>query len=275
MAIATFKNSGVRIDYWDEGSGEPVILLHSSSSSSRQWKKLQQEIGGRYRFLALDLYGYGNTDFPESAEAFVLEQEVSLLERLIARIDGLFHLVGHSYGGAVAMKTALKHRDRVCSLYLHEPVAFSLLKMEGRLDEWHEIRSVAADVATHVAHGRHEDAAARFVDYWGGERTWAAMPDHRKPDLVRTVRKVPLDFDAIFAAKDSLSAYGELRMPIRLTAGNTGPLPARLVAELLSAAFGRDTLYVIDGVGHMAPVTHPQEINAHIISHLEANRIGG
>ncbi len=269
--MTSFDDRRVSIGFFDKGAGEPVILLHSSSSSSRQWLNLVEEIGDRYRLLGLDLYGYGDTDFPRSVERFGLDQEVSLVERLIDRLDGPFHLVGHSYGGAVAMKTALEHRDRVRSLYVHEPVAFSLLELTGHIDEWNEIRTLGGGIAAHVNQGRHEEATELFIDYWSGKGTWTSLPNRRKPDFTRTIRKVVLDFDALLADTDELAVYAQLSTPTRITAGNTGPRPARRVAELLGTAFGTESLHVIDGVGHMAPVTHPQKINPHIISHLEAN----
>jgi pimeloyl-ACP methyl ester carboxylesterase len=271
--LTKLQDRTVRIGFDDEGEGEPVILLHSSSSSRRQWRRLKQEIGSRYRFLALDLYGYGDTDFPEPSDGFVLEQEVALVEHVISRIEGRFHLVGHSYGGAVAMKIALKYRDRVRSLYVHEPVAFSLLRMEGLLTEWEEIQRVCAGIASHVQKGFDQEAAELFIDYWGGQGTWAAIPNRRKPVLARSARKVVLDFTALFGASDSLSAYAKLTTPVRVTAGATSPSPARRVAELLGRAFGDGSLHVLDGVGHMAPVTDPEQVNPHIISHLAAHAI--
>ena len=256
-----------------KGEGEPVILLHSSASSSRQWRHLKKEIGDRYRLLALDLYGYGGTEFPPSSDDFRLEKEVTLVERVMEQIAGPFHLVGHSYGGAVALKVALKleHAGRIRSLYVHEPVAFSLLRLEGKDAEWGEITSLCARIAGHVDHGQNDKAAKLFIDYWSGAGTWDAIPEQRKADYAAYSPKVVLDFTALFAASDPLSAYGDLEMPMRVTSGNTGPLPARRVAELLGRAKGDGVLRVIDGVGHMAPVTDPDRVNPEIIAHLEAN----
>lgn len=256
-----------------KGKGEPVILLHSSASSGRQWRHLKRAIGDRYRLLALDLCGYGETPLPLHPEGFRLEQEVTLVEQVMEHIEGPFHLVGHSYGGAVALKTALKleHTGRIRSLYVHEPVLFSLLRLEGKQAEWDEITSLCAGIGDHVDHGRNDEAAKLFIDYWSGPGTWDAIPEQRKPDYAAHSPKVVLDFTALFAASDPLSAYGDLKMPMRVTSGNTGPLPARRVAELLGRARGDGALRIIDGVGHMAPVTDPERVNPEIIAHLAAN----
>lgn len=53
--------SGSRVEYIDQGRGEPVLLLQSSASSSAQWRALVERLGGRWRVIAPDLYGYGGT----------------------------------------------------------------------------------------------------------------------------------------------------------------------------------------------------------------------
>ncbi len=49
------------IDYADDGAGPPVVLIHSSVSGNRQWRALADALKDRYRVLAINLYGYGQT----------------------------------------------------------------------------------------------------------------------------------------------------------------------------------------------------------------------
>jgi pimeloyl-ACP methyl ester carboxylesterase len=51
----------IRIDYTDEGQGQPVIAIHSSVSANRQWRTLTETLRDRYRVLAVNLFGYGET----------------------------------------------------------------------------------------------------------------------------------------------------------------------------------------------------------------------
>ncbi|HUG81743.1 MAG TPA: alpha/beta hydrolase, partial [Bryobacterales bacterium] len=91
--------------------------------------------------------------------------------------------------------------------------------------------------------------------------------------LLRSIEKVALEFGAVMAMDEPLSAYANLPVPVLLTAGTTGPLPARRVAEVLGRAFGEASLRVIPGAGHMAPITQPDTVNPHIIAHLAAHPI--
>jgi pimeloyl-ACP methyl ester carboxylesterase len=260
--------------FFDEGRGEPVTLLHASLASKRQWRKLQQLLAGRYRLLGLDLLGYGDTPLPAQTDGFTFAREIDLVERLLGRVDGPVHLVGHSYGGALALKTALRHPDRVRSVYAHEPVLFALLKKEGRLADWTEIETVILQAAHHAQHGRLEKAAQGFVDYWSGAGAWQKNSEDRKRALTQLIPKVLLDFAAISHDADDLATYRKLTVPALLTAGDTGAQTGRSVTELLSQALPQGSLRIVEGAGHMAPVADADRINAIIAGHLAAHPIG-
>ena len=105
-----------------------VVALHCSLGSGRQWTRLAAQLGSYYQFIAPDLSGYGNpvcaVDLP-----MTLAQEVEFLSDRIGEAAGAIHLVGHSYGGAVAFRIAAESRfaTRVRSLTLIEPVLPTLL----------------------------------------------------------------------------------------------------------------------------------------------------
>jgi pimeloyl-ACP methyl ester carboxylesterase len=113
---------------------EPVLALHSSLSSRSQWRALAAHLGPGYRVVPIDLHGYGANALPANAEAFRLDDEVQLvvaraLEALGARTPA--HVVGHSYGAAVALTLARTRPEWVRSLALYEPVCFGLLPRDG------------------------------------------------------------------------------------------------------------------------------------------------
>jgi pimeloyl-ACP methyl ester carboxylesterase len=87
-------------------------------------------LAGRFRTLAVDLYGSGQSPPWQGDRPLWLADEVALLAAAFAAAGPKFHLVGHSYGGAVALKAALSDPGRVASLVLFEPVLFSLLTTE-------------------------------------------------------------------------------------------------------------------------------------------------
>ena len=110
-----------------------VVALHCSLGSGRQWKALADELGRSHRFFAPDISGYGANgcalDLP-----LTLAEEIRALSGTLNDAEGPIHLVGHSYGGAIAFKiatcSAFAHRLR--SLTLIEPVLPTLLVRERR-----------------------------------------------------------------------------------------------------------------------------------------------
>src|SRR5262245_40305747 len=106
---------------------EPVVLLHSSGASGAQWRTLAEQLGERYHVVAPDLYGYGASAPWPGHGPFSLAHEAEIVHALLDRLGERVHLVGHSYGGAVALHVARLHSERLRSLALIEPVAFHLL----------------------------------------------------------------------------------------------------------------------------------------------------
>src|SRR5215813_12397647 len=84
------------------GTGEPIVLLHSSLSSKSQWSDLAARLAPRFRVIALDLCGYGDNAMPPASRPFSIDDEVRVvanrLDRLVAPHVRV-HIVGHSYGG--------------------------------------------------------------------------------------------------------------------------------------------------------------------------------
>ena len=101
------EKDDVVLDYLETGQGTTVILIHSTVSGNRQWKTLMEDLGGDFRVLAPNLMGYGKTSSWLGDRTLNLSDQVQLIEPLIESSDQKVYLVGHSYGGSVAMKAAL------------------------------------------------------------------------------------------------------------------------------------------------------------------------
>jgi len=83
------------------------------------------------------------------------------------------------------------------------------------------------------------------------------------------MRSVRAQWNAVFTEPAPLSAFATLEVPILYITGSESPASARAVAQLLTKNLPRVTVVELDGVGHMAPVTHPDPVNALIEGHLE------
>lgn len=260
----------------EAGAGAGVVCIHSSASSSGQWRPLMDQLADRFRVLAPDLYGSGKSPAWPDGRALSLADEVALLEPVFASAGDRFHLVGHSYGGAVALKAALVQPERIESLVLIEPVLFAFLVAEDPdQPAAREIAAVRDETTAAVERGDAEGAAERFVEYWNGPGAWAATPATRRGAIAKAVTHVVAEWQAIFTEPTPLAALARLDVETTLIVGSRSPDSSKGVVRLLARTLPRLTLVELPGVGHMSPLTHPDRVGAAIAAHLERVRGAG
>jgi pimeloyl-ACP methyl ester carboxylesterase len=248
-----------------------VIALHCSGGNGGQWKGLADALASRFAVVAPDLIGCDSTGHWDGARPFSLSEEAARIVRLIDAASSPVHLVGHSYGGAVALRAAYERPGRIASLTLYEPVAFHVLRTagpEGRI-ALYDVTAVADHIERALVRGAPWAAAERFVDYWNGAGAWAHLHEKVRAALVRYIPKARLEFDAVLSERTPLAAYGRFDFPMLLLYGEHGPQPTRLVTQQLGRAM-RSPAECVPDAGHMGPLTHPDAINA-----LIARNLGG
>ena len=246
----------------EAGSGPAVVCLHSSASSSGQWRSLMQRLADRFRVIAADLYGAGKTTPWPQARPMRLDDELALLQPVFDAAGERFHLVGHSFGGAVALKAALAEPGRLLSLVLYEPVLFSALVADApHSAPAREIVAVRDDTTQLVDAGQPVAAAQRFIDYWMGDGAWSATPPARQPALAAAMGAVIPEWHAAFNEPTPLQAFAAIDVPTLLLTGARSTASARAVVQLLTPVLPNLQVKQIEGVGHMAPLTHPERIN--------------
>jgi pimeloyl-ACP methyl ester carboxylesterase len=221
-----------------------------------------ESLAPRFHVLAADSYGAGKSPPWPTDRKLVLRDEVALLEPVFAAAGDPFTLVGHSYGAAVCLMAALMHPGRVRALALYEPTLFSLLDAESPPpNDADGIKgAVARASAAHDA-GNPDLAAEHFIDFWMGEGAWARTPDARKPPIAASVVNVRGWAHALMKEPTPLAAFRALRIPVLYMTGGDSPASSRGVARLLLRTLPQVRHVEFPGMGHMAPVTHPAQIN--------------
>jgi len=244
----------------------PVVALHCSLGSSAQWRSLARAMPER-EVIALDLLGYGNTPAPARDDRFSLDDEVDAIERTLLERPGCeraLHLVGHSYGGAVAWRFALRNPGRVRSIALFEPVTIWLVQHHPAAESFLHL---AKSVCRAVEVGLSLQAARRFIDFWSGPDTFSSLPNERQSAIVERMGKVRLDFIACLSECSALPAPGYLQMPALLMNGSDGLDLMRTNIRILRRAFGDSATAEIQG-GHMAPVENRAHVDSAIASFI-------
>lgn len=257
----------------EAGAGPGVVCLHSNASGSAQWRTLMERLAPKFRVLAPDAYGAGKGPAWPADRPVTLRDEVALIEPVFAMAGNSFALVGHSYGGAVALIAAIDRPQRVRALALYEPTLFALLEAESPSpNEADGIRNAVAAAGAALDAGDPDRAAECFIDFWMGKGAWARTPEARKGPIASAVANVRGWKSALFDEPTPLQAFAVLDIPVLYMTGKDSPASSLGVARLLRKTLPRIEVIEFAGLGHMGPITHPDVVNDAICRFLERGR---
>lgn len=256
------------------------LLLHSSLSNSRQWQALIALLPEN-KCYAPDLRGYGYqaneaqfaSQMMNRAKPYELALEAEpLLPWLEAQEAGSVVLIGHSYGGALALYLARRFPCKIKALLVFEPVAFHVLKAHDSPQAQQLLQQVVC-LSQQLSTLNAKEAAQLFVDYWQGDGYFEAMPEALQQKLAQQVGKVTLDFEALIFEKTTLSHYEQhIRCPTLLLRGELSQPSALYVSELLAKALCQAQTVTVK-TGHMGPVTHAEVVNSVLMSFLAHHQL--
>jgi pimeloyl-ACP methyl ester carboxylesterase len=237
-----------------------VICLHSSAATGRQWQPLVERLAPYARVVAPDLHGHGDGP-PWRGDGDILAADAELVAALARESDGPVHLVGHSWGGAVAFRALRAEPHRFASVAAWEPVLFRLLRDRGeRRAPGAPVAAIGRALQADLRAGLRHVAAARFVDFWNGPGAFAALAPMRRDAVAARMPAAAAHFAALWHDDAKLADYASLTLPARLYAGSRTHAATRTIVELLASVVPGATVARMTAMGHMGPVTHPHTV---------------
>ena len=230
---------GAKLHFRRAGSGEPVILIHGLSASSRWWSRNIDALAERFEVFVIDLLGFGGS---RGTRPFVLTESAELLARWMGTIGiERAHIVGHSMGGYIAAQLAAEHPERVTRLVLVD--AAVPLPREGRLQHAAHLGREMRYTPPRFLHLLATDAIL------AGPRTiWSAANQIISADLEADLEKITAPVLIVWGERDPL---------IPPSIGNR-------LAELIPGA----QHVTIANCGHKPMLERPDEFNAVVIEFL-------
>src|SRR6267143_5674684 len=149
-----------RIDYRECGTGPTVVLVPGSCSTGAAWRPVIATWNGQFRCVTTSLLGYGGTVERRTASDPDISHEAEMLESVVRRADSRVHLVGHSFGGLVALAVALRKQVRLASLVIVEAPAAEILRERGEQQHYRAFRRMTEAYFTAYESGDAEAIAA-------------------------------------------------------------------------------------------------------------------
>lgn len=245
---------GIDCVYSDVGAGPAIVFVHGIGARRGLWQPLVEHFRERYRCVSYDLRGHGES--PLAAARFGLDDLVDDLERLRERLDlPAFHLAGHSLGGMIGPRYALRYPARVLSLGLFSTAAFR------SDDDARRVQGVVATMRqTGIAHNLDVLADRWFTDDF--RQAHADVVAARKRQVLETDAQTFLNVFDIYAETEMAPWLHEVRAPaLALTGELDGGCSPRL-NEKIAAAMPDCELQVLPALKHAILLEAPGRVAA-------------
>lgn len=257
-----------RIDYDAYGVGPTVVLVPGSCSTGAAWRPIINQWDGRFRCVTTSLLGYGGTSERRTPEDPSITHEVEVIESVIRRAGTRVHLVGHSFGGLIAVCVALRNRVPLASLVVAEAPAAELLREAGEHRHYRAFRDMT-DVYFAAFHRRETEAIAAMIDFYGGAGTFASWPERVRAYAVETTAVNILDWASAFAFPLSPAMLATIEIPALVLWGGASHPAVQRANELLSHNMRTASHMTVAGAAHFMIATHAQGVARTIAGHLD------
>jgi len=252
----------------DGGGGAPVLFSHGLLYSRRMWDAQVAALRGRFRCVAYDHRGQGESEAPESGlDMDTLTVDAAALIESLGL--GPVHFVGLSMGGFVGMRLAARRPELVRSLALLDtaagPEPAAAATRYRRLEwvvRWFGTWSVVGRVMAimHGASARRDPARAADLRFW-------------RQHLLRLDRRAaPRALEGVLQRASVVPLLGRIRCPTLVMVGeeDTATQPAR--AEEIAAGIAGARLVRIPRAGHMSAIDAPEAVTTELGAFLDAQR---
>src|SRR3954454_3949793 len=132
------------IDYDETGAGPTLVLVPGSCSTGAAWRPVIAQWNDNFRCVTTSLLGYGGTAERRKPDNADISDEAEIIEAVVRHAGGRVHLVGHSFGGLIALAVALRKKVPLLSLTIAEAPAAQILHHTGEHEHYLAFREMTA-----------------------------------------------------------------------------------------------------------------------------------
>ena len=269
----TFVFRGHSIRYWTAGQGEPLLLIHGFPTASWDWHYLWQPLAQRYRVIACDMLGFGDSAKPLNHNYSLLEQ-ADLQQALLAdlQVEQPIHVLAHDYGDSVAQELLARHYEQRIE------VASCVFLNGGLFPETHRPvlmqKLLLSPLGWMIGRAFNRDGLVKSFRHIFGPQTgpseselddfWSLIETHRGPRIMHKLigyipeRRVQRDRWVAAMQRDEV--------PLRVIDGEVDPISgAHMVERYRQLIAGADTV-LLPGIGHYPQIEAPVQVLKHYLA---------
>ena len=262
---AVYSHEGTQIHFQDVGSGRPLVFIHGFGASRDSWRFLVEGLKEDYRFVLFDLKGHGHSDRPYDTR-YSLQDHAEIVTGLMNHLKlSNVVLVGHSFGSAVALFTALRSRNA------SPPLVSGLVLFAGSVDRhrlplflrllrvpvigWLGMKFTSASFRTRIALMRayHDDSKVTdsVIEMYA---RYLRIPGTDHAMLETAKQFVPANLSQL---KEELKT---LEVPVVHIHGDQDIITPRQTADEVCRVLPRCRPIVLEDVGHVPHEERPDKI---------------
>jgi pimeloyl-ACP methyl ester carboxylesterase len=256
-----------RIDYAECGAGPTIVLVPGSCSTGAAWRPVIATWNGQFRCVTTSLLGYGGTVERRTARDPDISHEAEMLESVVRKAGRRAHLVGHSFGGLVALAVALRNRVPLASLVILEAPAPEVLRDRDEHQHYHAFREMTEAYFADFASGNAE-AIAAMIDFYGGAGTYAAWPPRVRAYAIETTLVNIRDWASAYGFALPAASLAALQISTLVVWGGQSNPAVQRANALLSECIRDGALATINDAAHFMIATHPNEVGRLIVRHV-------
>jgi non-heme chloroperoxidase len=264
--------NGLSFAYVERGSGSPVVLVHGSISDYREWSNQITVLAKRYRVIAYSRR-YHWPNLPPGKDADVsLEKQADDLAGIINALGiAPAHIVGHSFGGAVALNLALRYPELVRTLVLAEPAVTGVLSKAPENDDViKESQAMRAEMREAFAMGNPERIVRTYAAHVAPGEFEKATPEVRQM-LLANVPAFQLDFTSPRAPLTCDDAR-RVAVPVLIVFGDRSPVGLQRMATAAANCIRGARLVKIRQATHWLHHDQAQAFNDAVLEFLAGSQ---
>jgi len=254
-ASLTLERPGATLAYERLGSGPALLLLHATLASSREMRPLARLLAPRFSVVSVDRRGSGQSHLRERPQGAVdVADHVDDLVELIGSLDlGPVAVVGHSYGGCLALELAARQPELVDWAWVYEPPYAQVGADEVRA----RLLDVGRVTAEAAASGGPPAAALAFYAGVSGSEAAAALSTTARERIMGEGTGAIADASLRGFEPDGLA---RIVCPVAVATGSNGAVFYSQIADALVDRIATARRVRLDGVDHLAPILDARTI---------------